>query len=574
MRVSVPVFCLSTSTRLSKPYRTRPALTARLVGILVAATAWAMFAPPVTAAPLVGAGSNRCLDVAGNTDILGSALQIWDCNGQANQSFEFTAAGELRTFNGARCVDAYNNQTGNGTPVVIWSCNGQPNQQWRRNSDGSITGVQSGRCLDVNNAGTVNGTTIILWTCNGQANQRWSGSGSDPTALVLDVGTVIRAVSRVGSGTLYGLSNENTPPVSIMQPLKLNTLRQPPPLHEHRPNGVPAPIGDTLWVMANARTLGATITVDMADSFDGFPYNWTNWPDWLRRIDNMIAAARARSEYAATIRAWEPWNEPDWTWPTSAAGSFNDGWVRTYRQIRLSEPNVAIMGPSYSFWDVNRMRTFLSNAIATNTVPQVVSWHELSGWQRIPANVRAYRALERELGISARPISINEYAWTNEIDVPSSVNHYIAQFEREGVRDAERAFWFEPGTLNGLLHNGQPTASYWMYKWYADQTGNIISVTPTANNDGVAAYDSGRRVMSLVFGGQAGNATIRVNGLSQFGATVIATLDRVPGSGRTTNVSGPTRVSSATYPVTNGTVTIPINNQDAQGAYLLVVTPQ
>jgi hypothetical protein len=188
--------------------------------------------------------------------------------------------------------------------------------------------------------------------------------------------------------------------------------------------------------------------------------------------------------------------------------------------------------------------------------------------------VRAYRALERELGISARPISINEYAWTNEIDVPSSVNHYIAHFEREGVRDAERAFWFEPGTLNGLLFNGQPTASYWMYKWYADQTGSIVAVTPTANNDGVAAYDSGRRVMSLVFGGQAGNTTIRVNGLGALGPNIVATLDRVNGTGRTTNVSAATRVTSATYPVINGTVTIPISNQNAQAAYLLVVTPQ
>jgi len=563
----------STSARLSKPYCSHPAFTARLVGVLIAATAWCVFAQPATAAPLVGAGSNRCLDVAGNVDTLGTPLNIWDCNGQANQTFEFTAAGELRTFNGTRCVDAFNNQTADGTRVVVWSCTGAVNQQWRRNSDGSITGVQSGRCLDVNNAATTNGGAVILWTCNGQANQRWNGSSSDLNALVVDVGTVVRPVTRVGSGTLYGLSDQNTPPVSIMQPLKLNTLRQPPPLHEHRPNGSPVPIGDTLRIAANAKAIGATITVDMADSFDGFPYNWVSWPDWLLRIDNMISAAKSRTDIT-NIAAWEPWNEPDWTWPTSTAGSFNDGWVRTYRQIRLSEPNIAIMGPSYSFWDVTAMRAFLTNARATNTVPQVISWHELSGWQSVPAHVRAYRALERELGISARPISINEYAWTTEIDVPSSTNHYIAQFEREGVRDAERAFWFEAGTLNGLLFNGQPTASYWMYKWYADQTGNIVGVIPTTNNDGVAAYDSGRRVLSLVFGGQAGNTTIRVNGLSQFGTTVTATLDRVSGTGRTTNVSGPTRVSSAAYPVTNGTVTIPISNQDALSAYQLVVTPR
>jgi hypothetical protein len=232
------------------------------------------------------------------------------------------------------------------------------------------------------------------------------------------------------------------------------------------------------------------------------------------------------------------------------------------------------MGPSYSHWDVNLMRAFLNNAKATGTLPQVVSWHELSGWQQVTANVRAYRALERELGISARPISINEYATTSEIDVPSSVNHYIAQFEREGVRDGERAFWFEAGTLNGLLFNGQPTASYWMYKWYADQTGNIVKVTPTTFNDAVASYDSGSRSVSIVFAGQSGNNTIRVDGLSQFGSSVTATLDYVSGTGRTTNVSAATRLSSNAYSVTNGSVTVPINSQDPFGAYRLVLTPR
>lgn len=554
--------------------RLRATLATSLVAALAAAGAWAVAGPASAApAPLVSAASGRCLDVRGNVDTAGTGLNIWDCNGQANQGFEFTSAGELRTFNGTRCVDAYNSQTTPGTAVIIWSCTGAANQQWRQNSNGSVTGAQSGLCLDVNQGATANGTGVILWNCNGQVNQRWTGTTGGGSALVVDANAVVRPVSRVGSGTLYGLSDERTPPVSIMQPLRLSQLRQPPPLHEHRPNGVPSPIGDTLWIAANAKAIGANITVDMADSFDGFPYWWTNWPDWLSRIDKMIAAAKARTDIT-NINAWEPWNEPDWTWPTSAAGSWHDGWVRTYRQIRVSEPTIDIMGPSYSYWDVNLMRAFLQHAKATNTVPQVVSWHELRGWQQVAGNIRAYRALEQELGISPRPISINEYAGTGEIDVPSTVNHYIAQFEREGVRDAQRAFWFEAGTLNGLLHNGQPTASYWMYKWYADQTGNIVRVTPTAYNDGVAAYDSSRRTLSIVFAGQTGNNTIRVNGLGSFGSAVTATLQYVPGSGRQTNVSGPNQLSTGAYTISNGTVTIPIPNQDPYGAYHLLLTPR
>ena len=48
---------------------------------------------------------------------------------------------------GNKCLDAAG--TANGTAVQIYDCNGQANQQWNVNSNGTITGVQSGLCLDV-----------------------------------------------------------------------------------------------------------------------------------------------------------------------------------------------------------------------------------------------------------------------------------------------------------------------------------------------------------------------------------------------------------------------------------------
>ncbi|WP_256863168.1 non-reducing end alpha-L-arabinofuranosidase family hydrolase [Microbispora sp. GKU 823] len=161
-----------------------------LTTVMAAAVTWSMPASAAVA-PLVSAASGRCLDVAGNTDALGTSLQIWDCSGQANQAFEFTSAGELRTFGGTRCVDAYGQGTSNGTKVVIWSCNGQANQKWQQNADGSIRGVQSGLCLDVTGMGTANGTAVQLWACNGQSNQKWSipGGGPSPSPSVTPTGT-------------------------------------------------------------------------------------------------------------------------------------------------------------------------------------------------------------------------------------------------------------------------------------------------------------------------------------------------------------------------------------------------
>ncbi|RCG26610.1 alpha-L-arabinofuranosidase [Sphaerisporangium album] len=149
-----------------------------LATLLATALTWT--APASAAAStLISVASGRCLDVSNNSSAPGAPLQIWDCHGQANQTFEFTSAGELRTFAGTRCVDA--NGTTNNTRVVINNCGGQNNQKWRRNSDGSIASVPSGLCLDVNGAATANGTPVILWTCNGQNNQKWTtGGGSTP----------------------------------------------------------------------------------------------------------------------------------------------------------------------------------------------------------------------------------------------------------------------------------------------------------------------------------------------------------------------------------------------------------
>jgi hypothetical protein len=121
-------------------------------------------------------GAGKCLDVPNNSSTAGTQLQIWDCNGQANQTWTHTSSNQLMvTTGGAQmCLDAYDNQTANGTKVETWPCNGGANQQWTLNSNGTITGNQSGLCLDVTGASTANGALAELWTCNGQSNQKWT----------------------------------------------------------------------------------------------------------------------------------------------------------------------------------------------------------------------------------------------------------------------------------------------------------------------------------------------------------------------------------------------------------------
>ncbi|MFG2039143.1 endo-1,4-beta-xylanase [Dactylosporangium sp. NPDC048998] len=131
--------------------------------------------PPTTTTPpaggkrILGAQSGRCIDVPNASHNNGTRVQLYDCNGQTNQQWTYTASKQLTVY-GNMCLDAAG--SGNASAVQIYSCNGQTNQQWNVNSNGTITGVQSGRCIDV--WGTGNGQQVQIYDCNGQANQKFS----------------------------------------------------------------------------------------------------------------------------------------------------------------------------------------------------------------------------------------------------------------------------------------------------------------------------------------------------------------------------------------------------------------
>ncbi|WKU02946.1 ricin-type beta-trefoil lectin domain protein [Micromonospora sp. HUAS LYJ1] len=125
--------------------------------------------PPGAASLIVGAQSNRCLDVPNASRANGTRVQLWDCNRQANQSWTYTSNKQLRVY-GDMCLDAAG--SGNGAAVQIYGCHSQSNQQWNVNANGTISSAQSGRCLDV--WSTANGAQVQLYDCHGQTNQRFT----------------------------------------------------------------------------------------------------------------------------------------------------------------------------------------------------------------------------------------------------------------------------------------------------------------------------------------------------------------------------------------------------------------
>ncbi|HVU68520.1 MAG TPA: cellulose binding domain-containing protein, partial [Ktedonobacteraceae bacterium] len=416
------------------------------------------------------------------------------------------------------------------------------------------------------------GCSVVL-VSPGQAMNSVAAA-SVPT-LVVNANQVLRPVTHVASGGLYGLGSDTSPSDSMVIPLHPKVFVQMAPGGHQLPNGATTPGGDALVVAPKAARAGARVTIRMPDYYPNFPYKWVSWSNWLSVVDGQIAARKAATNIT-NIEAWELWNEPDWTWNTASAGSFNDGWVRTYREVRSKDSTTPIQGPSYSYYNNSTMSAFLSNAKANNALPNIISWHELSGQGRIASDISAYRALEASLGIGPLPISIEEYAETSEVGIPGSLVGYIAKFERGGIDNAELAFWNQYGTFNDMvINNTQPNGAWWLYKWYGDMSGNMLVTTPPAQTglDGAASLNSAGNQVSVIVGGGSGANAVTINGLYAFGSSAQVTLEYVPSSGRTGVQPGTTVLSVTNYAITNGSITVPISNMSNTAGYHLLITP-
>jgi hypothetical protein len=383
--------------------------------------------------------------------------------------------------------------------------------------------------------------------------------------LTVNAAQVLRPVTHVATGSLYGLANATQPSVSLAQAIKPNTFVQMPA------GGHQQPTGDISVVAPTAVAVGAKLVNRLSDYYAGWPYQFS-WSTWTPFVNSQITAMK-QSSYYGSIAAYAPWNESDNTW-NSANGTYESFWTTTFRQIRSIDANKPIQGPSFSD-NIGDMRNFLQNAVATNTVPDILAWHELSRSSKIAGDVATVQGIEQQLGISPRPIAIEEYAAPSEVGLPGPLVGYISKFERLGIHDAELAFWNQSGALGDLLtaRGGSPNAAYWLYTWYAAMTGNMVATTPPAQTgiDGFASVPSGGNQVSIVAGNCSGSCAVTVNGLN-LGNTVNVKVEQTVSLGRTVASSGPSTVSTATYTPVNGSISVPVT-MATNNAYRITITP-
>ncbi|KAJ3357994.1 hypothetical protein HDU83_000051 [Entophlyctis luteolus] len=400
----------------------------------------------------------------------------------------------------------------------------------------------------------------------------------ESTSIEVNVTQSTGALRYGATGFLYGVGDEGIPSQTMLQALKPRVAAQ------KAPGGLQHPNGDALKIapMWN-RTGGRDIQIYNQDIYENFPYENLGLADYLSKIQVQIESVLASPYHPMFI--YVPINEPEGIWYTNNLTGMQEDWVTIHRFIRSFDPTARIAGPNFQIWRQAEMTTFLTYVNQYDAYPDVVTWHELQddfyngGWD---THLAQYRAIEASLGVGQHNVTINEYGrFSGDLGVPGHLVQYIAKFENSKV-DGCLAYWTDAGSLNDLVtHNNMATGGWWLYKWYGELTGYTVDVDASSLSEslqGVAAVDSSKKQVRLVFGGNARttalyNTTVAFPSLSSlgiFGSTVHATVWGVDNTGL--NIStGPYFIEEIDIPTSSATIVL--DNLLSLSAYQVILTP-
>lgn len=256
------------------------------------------------------------------------------------------------------------------------------------------------------------------------------------------------------------------------------------------------------------------IDVDTPGKWPGDNGDWSRWEGYLEELYRRV------NEKGYTV-VYDIWNEPD-----TASNSF---WPRPYEKylevyrrgvikLRQLDPNVVVMGPSYTGYREKMLEEWLLWVKENDVLPDILCWH-FPEPQQIVHQVNHVKQFMAEHNIDIDKISIAEMILGSNKFNPSRAVLLFANLERCGpiVINAAKGCWPDDaedglmnsycgcnmGRLNHLLtRDMKPRAIWWAYKAYADATGMLVEVTPNSSKrvDAVAIFDRDSRQVNIVIG--------------------------------------------------------------------------
>ena len=406
-------------------------------------------------------------------------------------------------------------------------------------------------------------------------------------SVTLDMAVAQGAPTYLGSGFIYGISEDGTqPPTALLSDIKVQGFRA----GRGTTGGCGQAAWDTHWKVikgyySKAKEMGVPMLILVSDDYQyscPLPGDGGDWTTFTTFMGQLIDNVKANGMTGPDVR-WELWNEADYSgfW-TGTQAQWLDTWKHAYQQIRAAIPGAIIEGPSLATGPGGSwMNAFLDYAKTNNVMPDYISWH-IAGGGGDPANDAATitRAVSTRGITGVKGFDLNEYGSKAEQN-PGHSAWFLARFDRAGIQGM-RSNWAGGATFFSnmgdlVATNWQPNSQYWIYKRYADQTGLRTSVTAGTQVEAVA-YQDACAAKSIIVVGNKGGVTGSVNVVTknipawlQTGGSTKVLLENMPTG--TAALNAPAVVSNAPAAVTCNALTVTINWATATDGYVVTLTP-
>ena len=169
--------------------------------------------------------------------------------------------------------------------------------------------------------------------------------------------------------------------------------------------------------------------------------------DWYKRL--IQRGSNSYGIFGTSRITINSWNR--------SSKQFFETWKRAVRTIRRVNPKAVIVGPSLANGPCNYLYGFLLSAHAHNVLPDIISWHDMD--LDHPNNVVNVRQFMANHGIPDRPISINEFRYSDGTHRPGLSVWWLSHIEEEAPESAAYSCWPDQRgtpivrlyTLDGLL---------------------------------------------------------------------------------------------------------------------------
>ncbi|MEQ4209492.1 hypothetical protein [Actinopolymorpha sp. B9G3] len=332
------------------------------------------------------------------------------------------------------------------------------------------------------------------------------------------------------------------------------------------------------------------VTLQPTDPYPGDDGDWTSWERFLTQLVSDAHAARLDPDRIQ----YEIWNEPDFGdhyWPRPWE-QYVQTWQRGVRLIRALDPRARIVGPTFTRMttsgDGGHMDDWLDMAVASDTVPDILAWHDLIPNRDPVDQAGLARQLLAERGLAGVRLELNEYLPGGQLN-PGFNAWYIARLQRSGIDYTALAIYgpccMFP-LLDGLLVDvdGElvTDARWWAYQRYASITGTLVTTRPTGDVDAVAGADPENRRVRVLVGNRIGAASgelaspfsVTIDGLRHAqtyllrGGNIPIRLERIP---HKAVLSEPEAVKDIDLTPKGGEVTITFDWADPRDAYVLTL---